>query len=237
LDERALRERLRRRSHLVRLRTSAQNRIFGLQTQWGLRLALSDIPREQALQRLAEQGMPETWRRSVAEALEVIDLLDGRLVALERELNPLAKTDPRVQLLRTIPGIGWLLGLTIASEISDIARFPNAGKLVGYAGLSPRIKQSGQSSRTGPLSKAGSRTLRWAASTAAQHAWRESNPWHQLYLDLSKRAGKNPAKSAVARKILIASWHVLQRQEPFKPSRPRGREAPVPASSISVLAA
>ncbi len=59
LDERALRERLRRRSHLVRLRTSAQNRIFGLQTQWGLRLALGDIPREQALERLAEHGMPE----------------------------------------------------------------------------------------------------------------------------------------------------------------------------------
>jgi transposase len=236
LDERALRERLRRRSHLVRLRTSAQNRIFGLQTQWGLHLTLSDIPREQALERLAEHGMPETWRRSVAEALEVIDLLDGRLVPLERELNPLAKADPRVQLLKTIPGIGELLGLTIASEISDITRFSNAGKLVGYAGLSPRIKQSGQSSRTGPLSKAGSRTLRWAAVEAAQHAWRESNPWHQLYLDLSKRAGKNPAKSAVARKILIASWHVLSRQEPFKAPHPR-REAPVPASSISVLAA
>ena len=141
-----------------------------------------------------------------------------------------------MQLLRTIPGVGELLGLTIASEVSDVARFQSAGKLVGYAGLSPRIKQSGESSRTGPLSKAGSRTLRWAAVEAAQHAWRESNPWHQLYLDLSTRAGKNPAKSAVARKILIASWHVLSRQQPFKAPRAR-REAPVPASSISVLAA
>jgi len=236
LDERALRERLRRRSHLVQLRTSAKNRIFGLQTQWGLRLALSDIPLEQVLERLAEHGMPDVWRRSVAEALGVIDSLDERLVPLERELRPLAQADPRVKLLRTIPGVGELLGLTIASEISDIARFSHAGKLVGYAGLAPRIKQSGQSSRTGPLSKAGSRTLRWAAVEAAQHAWRPSNPWHQLYLDLSKRAGKNPAKSAVARKILIASWHVLSRQEPFKAPRPR-REAPVPASSISVLAA
>jgi transposase len=142
LDERALKERLRRRSHLVRMRTSAQNRIFGLQTQWGLRLALHDIPPAHALERLAEHGMPEVWRRSVAEALEVIALLDERLKPIEEELRPLARADPRVQLLRTIPGIGELLGLTIASEVSDVARFANAGKLVGYAGLSPRIKQS-----------------------------------------------------------------------------------------------
>jgi hypothetical protein len=42
-----------------------------------------------------------------------------------------------------------------------------------------------------------------------------------LYNDITKRAGKNPAKSAVARKVLIAAWHVLSREQPFKPARPR----------------
>jgi transposase len=88
-----------------------------------------------------------------------------------------------------------------------------------------------------PLSKAGSRTLRWAAVEAAQHAWRESNPWHGLYTDLAKRSGGNAAKSAVARKVLTAAWHMLSLQQPFKPSRPRGGVRTVPASSISVLAA
>ena len=55
----------------------------------------------------------------------------------------------------TIPGIGEPLGLTIASEIGDIGRFPTAGKLVGYSGLTARIKQSGQSSHVGRISKAG----------------------------------------------------------------------------------
>ena len=64
-----------------------------------------------------------------------------------------------------------------------------------------------------------------------------SNPWHLLYSDLAKRSDKNAAKSAVARKILIASWHILSRQQPFKPSRPRSGTSTVPASSISVLAA
>jgi transposase len=99
-----------------------------------------------------------------------------------------------------------MLALTLAAEIADVSRFRSPGKLVGYAGMAPGIKQSGQSSRSGlPLSKAGSRTLRWAAVEASQHAWRESNPWHQLYSDVAKRSGKNAAKSAVARKMLIAS--------------------------------
>lgn len=49
----------------------------------------------------------------------------------------------------SIPGVAELLGLTIASEIREISRFPSARQLVGYSGLTPTIKQSGQSSRTG----------------------------------------------------------------------------------------
>jgi transposase len=140
-------------------------------------------------------------------------------------------------LLMTIPGIAELLGLTLAAEIGDISRFSTARKLVGYSGLTPTIKQSGQSSRTGRLSKAGPNTLRWAAVEAAQQAWRPTNPWHRLYTDIKNRHGKtNPAKAAVARKILIAAWHVLARQQPFKPGA-TGATDPAPASSSIRLAA
>jgi transposase len=218
LEERANRERLRRRSHLIRLRTSAINRSFGLLTQWGLRRNLTALRKPDALAELAEHGVPPVWLQSIATLLAVIDDLDTQLGVLERELRPVARADERVKLLISIPGIGELLGLTIASEIGDIARFPSAGKLVGYSGLTPTIKQSGQSSRTGRLSKAGPDTLRWAAVEAAQQAWRPNNPWHRLYTDTKTRHGKsNPAKAAVARKVLIAAWHILARQQPFKP--------------------
>jgi transposase len=143
-----------------------------------------------------------------------------------------------VELLVTIPGVGDLLGLTIASEIGNVSRFPSARRLIGYSGLPPRVYQSGQKSRTGRLSKSGSTMLRWAAIEAAPQAWRPSNPWHQLYLDVKPRcAGKgNPAKAAVARKVLIAAWHLLALQQPFTPSRPRGATTPVPANSSCVLA-
>ena len=82
----------------------------------------------------------------------------------------------RVCLLSTIPGIGSVLGLTIAAGIGEVARFPSPRKLIGYAGLAPRIKQSGERSRSGELSKAGSRTLRFAAVEAAQGACARRTP-------------------------------------------------------------
>ena len=237
LDERAVRELLRRRMHLVRLRTSAVNRTFGLMTQWGLRTGITALRKPGAVERLADHGVPAVWRQSVTVLLAVIDDLDRQLAPIERELRPLARADRRVELLMTIPGVAELLGLTLATEIGDVSRFASARKLVGYSGLAPTIKQSGQSSRTGRLSKAGSNTLRWAAVEAAQQAWRPTNPWHALYTDVKRRHGKaNPAKAAVARKVLIAAWHVLARDEPFKPSVRRGR-APAPASSSIRLAA
>jgi transposase len=109
LSDRELRERLRRRAHLVWMRASAMNRIFGLLTQWGTRLSLQRLRQPDGLERLEQRGVPAVWRRSIREALDIIDLLDCRITALEQELTPLARADARVVLLDTIPGIGSCL--------------------------------------------------------------------------------------------------------------------------------
>src|SRR6266508_4075675 len=239
LDERALRERLRRRMHLVRLRTSAKGRIFGLQTQWGVRVSLARLRRADGLTLLERAGLPEVWRRSVGECLALIDFLDARIAPLDAELRPFAKADPRAVLLDTIPGIAELLALTMAVEIGDVNRFTRPDRLVSYGRLAPRVRQSGQAQpRSGPLNKSGSRLLGWAAVEAAQQARRESNPWHQLYRDVAGRSRHtNAAKAAVARKILIAAWHMLSRNEPFKPAPRSTGGSSVPTSSRLALAA
>lgn len=229
IADRALRERLRRRAHLVKARTSARNRIFGLLTQFGLRISFARLRKPGAIELLESRGVPEVWRDSIAELLELASEMDRRIDPIDRELSPIARSDERASLLATIPGIGPLLSLTFAAEIGEVSRFASPGKLIGYAGLAPRISQSGERSATGALSKAGSRTLRWAAVEAANQAWRPSNPWHGHYRRISARHGKNPAKSAVARKLLIAAWHMLSRREPFK--------QPAPANSSCFLTA
>jgi transposase len=85
----------------------------------------------------------------------------------------------------------------------------------GRAGLAPRIIQSGERSAPGRLSKAGSRTLRWAAIEAANQAWRPGNPFHRHY----RRLAATPAKISVARKPLICAWHMLSRDQACNPSR------------------
>jgi len=80
-----------------------------------------------------------------------------------------------VPLLRTAPGIAWILAYTIASEIGDINRFPTARKLIGSTGLCPRVYQSGETDRRGPLAKNGPNYLRWALIEAAPTAGRTSH--------------------------------------------------------------
>jgi transposase len=153
LNERALRERLRRRMHLVRLRTSAKGRIFGLQTRWGVRVSLARLRRADGLSLLERAGVPEVWRRSVGECLALIDFLDARIAPLDAELRPFAQADPRAVLLDTIPGVAELLALTLAVEIGEINRFTRPEKLVSYGRLAPRVRQSGDGrARSGPLS-------------------------------------------------------------------------------------
>jgi hypothetical protein len=137
--DRELKECLGRRMHMVRLRTSAMNRAHGVLSQFGVKLAFDRLRQPDRDQLLIDRGVPEVWRRSVGEAVGMVGQLDERLRPLEPELRPLARAVPRVQLLITIPGVGELLGLTIASEIGDISRFASARRLVGYSGPPARL--------------------------------------------------------------------------------------------------
>ena len=230
LDDRAIRERLRRRAHLIRLRTSAINRTFGLPDPVGP--AAQHHRAAQA--RRASTSSPSTasrevWLQSIRTLLGVIDDLDRQLAPLERELRPLARARRTRQAADDHPRRRRTARRSRSpprSATSPASR--SARKLVGYSGLTREIKQSGQSSRIGRLSKAGPATLRWAAVEASQQAWRPTNPWHALYTDIKRRHGKaNPAKAAVARKVLIAAWHVLSPQRAVQAQRPaRHRSCP-----------
>ena len=124
-------------------------------------------------------------------------------------------------MLLTVPGIGWVLAYTIAAEIGDIARFPSARKLVGYSGLCPRVYQSGESDRRGPLAKQGPKYLRWALVEAALHA-RTHPAYRERYERTKRRLGKQRgpkvAQVDLARRLAEALWHMLTRNQPFAPA-------------------
>ncbi len=71
----------------------------------------------------------------------------------------------------SVPGVGRVLAFTIAAEIGEIERFSSPEKLTGYTGLCPRVNQSGDKDRRGPLTKHGPTYLRWALLEATMHAF------------------------------------------------------------------
>ncbi len=123
-------------------------------------------------QLLAGLAIPEPWATTLATSVRFVDELDAEIDACERELRAMGADHPYLPLLRTVPGIAWVLGYTIAAEIGDIGRFASAKKLAGYTGLCPIVRQSGGRDDRGPLAKNGPRYLRWALIEAATHASR-----------------------------------------------------------------
>jgi transposase len=219
------RERARFRLHLVRHRTALKNRVHQTLIGFGTPCPVSDLFGRAGRELLGALQVPEPWATDVTIAVELIDDLDRRIAAIERELKSLGADHRYVSLLQTAPGIAWVLGYTIAAEIGDIARFASPTKLVGYSGLCPRVYQSGESDRRGALTKAGPRYLRWALIEAAVHA-STSRYYRDLYQTtasrLGRQRGRKVARVVIARKLAEAIWHMLTTNQPFAPAGATG---------------
>src|SRR3954449_3608994 len=164
------RELTRLRLHLVRHRTTLKNRIHATLVAFGHPCPVSDLFGHAGRELLDRLEIPEPWRGNVEVSLAVIDDLEMRIARLTVELRRQGADHRYIPLLVTAPGFGWVNAYTVASEIGDIARFASPAKLCGYTGLCPRVIQSGNTDRRGPISKNGSRYLRWALFEAALHA-------------------------------------------------------------------
>jgi len=122
-----------------------------------------------------------------------------------------------VQLLKTIPGIGNTIALTIIAEIGDINRFESSKKLTSYAGLVPGIRQSGSTLKFGRLIKQSSKDLKTCFIEASWVLVRtkEANRFKWFYGNLSKKKGKQKAICAVARKLCCISYAMLKKNQEF----------------------
>src|ERR671936_1628858 len=217
----AERERARWRPHLVRHRSSLKQRVHAVLLTHGKPCPVSDLFGVRGRQLLARLGLPEPWQGTLEASLRLIDELEREITDCERELRRLGADHRYVPLLLTVPGIGWVLAYTIAAELGDVARFPSERKLSGYTGLCPRVYQSGESDRRGPLAKQGPRYLRWALVEAAVHA-RTHPSYRERYARKKARIGKQRgakvAQVDLARRLAEAIWHMLTRDQPFAPA-------------------
>ncbi|MEA2615521.1 MAG: transposase [Chloroflexota bacterium] len=222
-EVRGARERARWRLHLVRHRVALKNRIHSALMTFGHPCPVSDLFGVEGRRRLDALALPEPWAGDVRAALRLIDELDRDIDACEAELRRIGTDHAYVPLLKTVPGIGDILGYTIAAELGDISRFASPKKLCGYTGLCPRVYQSGDKDYRGPLSKKGPIYLRWALIEAAVHASRHPR-YHDHYQATKKRLGKQRgskvARVELARTLSEAIWHMLTKRQGFRPAGP-----------------
>jgi transposase len=213
---RLLRGLIRQRYHLVKSVIMNKNRIRHLLFQHGVDLKVFNIASPKA--RLAIQGLclPEVTRETIRECLKVIALLDDLVAEVDQRTCRCVEENPTVALLQTIPGIGPIRSAVIYGEIGDIARFRSAKALASYTGLTPTVRASGESVWTGGITHLGSRPLRHALVEAAIDAIRKSPALRRMYCRILYRSNIQKARVAVARKLAIIIYAMLNRDEPFR---------------------
>jgi transposase len=207
---RDLRDLLRHRVALTRMRSALKNRVGAILAKQGIQRPYSDLFGPGGMRFLAELELRDQPRRRLDSLLALIADFTREIDRTSEQIDRCARQDPYVDVLCQIRGIGRYLAMLIIAEIGDITRFPSARHLCAWAGLTPTIRSSDGRARLGHISHQGSPALRWALVEAAQHAARGSGPLRDAYERIAKRRGKHVAKVAVARKILTLCYYGLR---------------------------
>jgi transposase len=140
---------------------------------------------------------------------------------LSRQVKETFGQTPEIELLMTLPGVGFILAVVIMQEVGDIKRFSGASCLTSYSGVTPRVHASGDKVRYGRLRPDTNHYLKWAFSEAGNSVAvnRRSHPYRYvsvLYNKIRSRKGHSTAVGAVARHLAEATYWVLSKKESYR---------------------
>lgn len=240
-EVRSWKEVVRHRASVLNLRRQTKNKVHAVLHKQALEHPYSNLFGVAGTRWMKGLTLPEPFQTNLGELLATVEFLDQKVKAAEERVKELVERHPQAELLTTIPGISYVSALSIISEIGDIHRFPNAGKLCGYAGIVPSTYSSGGKTSHGRITKTGSKWLRWVMIEAAQHQQlcKKTPGFGSYYLKMKKRKGTNPATVATARKLLAVIWRMLTENRPFSatpPDRSIGKSSPTRATASGMLA-
>lgn len=216
-EERALRERLRWRTKLMRSRTQYKNVAHSLMNKENKGHKITSKKRRK--EAAATAGLNEERQERLGRNVEVIEFLDNRLSAEDAELEALANANPHAVLLRTMPGIGTIALLLLIAELGDVTRFRNAKAVGAYLGLVPRLYASSDTCRSGRITKQGSGLVRRILVQCAWMSIQRSVGFRSRYNSILKRRGKRIAIVAIARMLAEIAFCILKDKTPFDESK------------------
>lgn len=214
---RELRNVLRHRMLLVKLRTMIKNRIHQVLDRNHIdNSGFSDLFGRAGRRFIDQVDLGGSEQMLLRAHLRLLDTLLSEVAGIEKHIKACLADDWRVQLIMSIPGFGLTLATVVALEIDDIGRFRQAAKLSAYAGLVPRVYASGGHSHHGRLVSSANHYLKWAFIEAAWKA-QISSPYCRAYFQkIRARKGANVAVAALARRLSEIVYQLLKQRRVYK---------------------
>jgi transposase len=209
---RELRSLIAHRRRLIQMRTMTRNRLHSLAHRHNLSLPEGGAFVEKNQNWWKGLSLSPVEKLRLQQDLALLEFLEPEIKAIDAELARLSSCDPwkeAVPFLMQLPGFGLIVTMTILSAIGEIQRFPTSKQLVGYSGLNASLHQSGEMNYSGHITKQGRKELRFALVEATWTAVTSSPYWREQYQKLTHRMSTNKAIVAIARRLLVAVWHVL----------------------------
>lgn len=229
-EARELRGLLVARRQLVSARTKLCNVVRGMLRQEGVRLPPRALSTQAGWQQLFYDGFRHDHLLSIVQAYHAsFTALTRSIQELDRELARRERENPQAKRLKTMPKVGRIASLTFLAAVDDVQRFPSSRKLVGYSGLAPTVRASGERTEYGGITREGRKELRavWVqvAHQVAIDRRRESLPLRSWFARVAKRRGKKTAVVALARRLLVIAYHLLREETNYNPARLKRRAA------------
>jgi len=232
--ERDVRQLVRHRHKLVRLRTSVMNQLHALAIGQGLcrkQKLWSKVGRLEL-----EALVLDRWAsRRRHELLQLLDQLNPWIADLDRAVMQEVQSRPEALHLMREPGVGPVTALAFVLTIGPVDRFQRSKQVVSYLGLNPSEESSGGRQRLGSISKQGNSMLRHLLVEAAQAASKFDPELRRDYQRLKFRRGNSRvAKVAIARKLAVRLyWKLREAAQPNTAARMQGSPAnPVADESL-----
>ncbi|NTW26030.1 MAG: IS110 family transposase [Lentimicrobium sp.] len=219
-EERPIRDLLRKRGHLVNLRSSLLISLQNIITRnCGIKMKNNDIKRlrENRVHPLLTDNEDLALAGQVSK--DTIDFLTRKIWAIETFIEKKLELRDAYKNLVTIPGIGKILGLTIMLETGPVDRFEKVGNYASYCRVvSTQWTSNGKSKGKGNK-KNGNKYLSWAFSEAAEFARRYDEKARVYYNRKLRKTNFMVAHAALAHKLARAAYHVMKDQVPFMPEK------------------
>jgi transposase len=209
---------------LVRARTMLINSMRGLVKSTGGRLPACS---SEAFPEKVPAAMPPALKAACAPLLEQIAQMNQTIAAMDKQIDGLDKKYPEIAILRTVPGVGPVVGACYALTLDSPQTMPTNRQAGAYLGLRPAQQQSGDSNPQCGITRTGNTYLRSLLVQSAQYILGRLGPNSELRcwgLKLAASGGKRGKKRAivaVARKlavILLSMWRNRKKFEPFPQS-------------------